>query len=360
MTTRAFRGAILGFGHVAAAGHMPFWEERPDVEIVAIADSVASRREMFLRTRPEGRVYAAAEALLAAERLDFVDVCTPPSSHAACVEQALDAGLDVLCEKPLTISAADALRIAGKAEAAGRSVHVVHNWLEAPVCRKVSALLAEGAVGTVRSVAWDTSRTGVAAAVGADGGNWRMDPRVAGGGILLDHGWHAAYCVARWAGAAPTSLSARLEQRHVPSWPVEDTAWVDIRFGDVEGHIHLTWAALERSNTVSVIGDRGSIEVAGAEVMLHDSSGIRRWTCPPSLADGSHHPDWFAAVGRDFLNVLAGTAPGNLREAVLCALLMETARKSGASGGEWLPVEDISGSRSGNVGLEGSRLSRPV
>jgi predicted dehydrogenase len=344
---RALRGAILGFGHVAAAGHMPFWEERPDTEIVAIADAVASRRDMFLRTRPEGRAYATTDALLAAETLDFVDVCTPPSSHAACVEQALDAGLHVLCEKPLTISVPDALRIAGKAAAAGRSVHVVHNWLEAPVCRKVSALLAEGAVGKVRSVSWDTSRTGVASAVGADGANWRMDPEVAGGGILLDHGWHAAYCVARWAGAAPRFLSARLEQRNVPSWPVEDTATMDIEFGDVQGHIHLTWAALERSNAVSVAGDRGRIDVAGADVLLHDSQGAHRWTCPPSPADGSHHPDWFAAVGADFLNVLAGTASDNLREAVLCAFLIDTARKSSAAGGDWLPVAALRADLSG-------------
>jgi predicted dehydrogenase len=340
---RVLRGAILGFGHVAAAGHMPFWEERADTEIVAIADAVAARREMFLRTRPGGRAYATAEALLAAETLDFVDVCTPPSSHAACVEQALDAGLNVLCEKPLTISAPDALRIARKAAAAGRSVHVVHNWLEAPVCRKVSALLAEGAVGRIRSVSWDTSRTGVATAVGAEGGNWRMDPGVAGGGILLDHGWHAAYCVARWAGAAPSSLSARLENRGFPHWPVEDTATMDIEFGDVQGHIHLTWAALERSNTVSVTGDRGRIDVAGAEVMLHDSRGARLWTCPPSPADGSHHPDWFAAVGDDFLKVLAGAARDNLHEAVLCALLMEAAQKSSAAGGDWLPVGSARG-----------------
>ena len=340
---RPLRGAILGFGHVAAYGHMPFWGGRRDTQIVAIADALASRREFFLRAHPKGRAYATVEALLAAETLDFVDVCTPPSSHAACIELALDAGLNVLCEKPLTVSASDSLRIAGKAKAAGRDVHVVHNWLEAPVCRNVSALLAEGAVGNVHSVSWNTSRIGAAAAVGANGdANWRMDPAVAGGGILLDHGWHAAYCVARWAGAAPSRVSAKLENVRLPEWPCEDTATMDIQFGDVIGHIHLTWAAAERSNTVRITGDGGRIEVAGADVTLCGPNGARRWDCPPSLTDGSHHPDWFAAVAEEFLKVLAGTAPDNLHEAMRCAFLIDAAKQSSALGGHWVSVPEMS------------------
>jgi predicted dehydrogenase len=358
---RPLRGAILGFGHVAASGHMPFWDGRPDARIVAIADALASRREMFLRTHPEGRAYATADALLAAETLDFVDVCTPPSGHASCIEQALEAGVDILCEKPMTISARDALRIANQAEAAGRNVHVVHNWLEAPVCRKVSALLAEGAVGNVRAIVWNTSRTGPAAAADETGNaNWRMDPAVAGGGILFDHGWHAAYCVARWAGAAPACVSARLETRRYRAFEVEDTATLDIGFGEVEGHIHLTWAANERSNSISVVGDDGRIDVAGAEVRLHAASGVRRWDCPPSLAAGSHHPDWFAGVGRSFLNVLTGAAASNLGEAVLCALLMEAATASSASGGGWLAIEEPGHGRAvHDSGRRAASLSAP-
>ncbi|MDB5720921.1 MAG: putative Oxidoreductase domain protein [Alphaproteobacteria bacterium] len=340
--TRPLRGAILGYGHVAASGHMPFWEGHPDTDIVAIADALPSRREMFLLAHPEGRAYPTAAALLAAETLDFADICTPPSSHGACIELALDAGLDVLCEKPLVVSAPDALRIAGRARAAGRHVHVVHNWLKAPVCRKVSALLAKGAVGNVHCISWDTSRTCPAVAVDEPGSvNWRMDPEVAGGGILFDHGWHAAYCVARWAAAAPDAISARLEKRRHRAWAVEDTAVLDIAFGKIEGHIHLTWAADERSNRVNITGDGGRIEVDGAEVRLHDADGVHRWDCPPSLAAGSHHPDWFAGIGQDFLNVVAGRAASNLGDAVMCALLMEGAMASSAAGGEWLAIDNL-------------------
>ena len=85
--------------------------------------------------------------LLSGEKLDFVDICAPPGSHAALIERALDAGLHVLSEKPLVTRVEDAERVAGAAARSGRVLHTVHNWLYAPVCRKISALVDEGASG---------------------------------------------------------------------------------------------------------------------------------------------------------------------------------------------------------------------
>ena len=237
--------------------------------------SVAAR-DVSARAFPKAGAMHTAEELLAAETVDFVDICTPPSSHGDDRAGARR-GPGRALRKTAEISAVGCARIAGRAAAAARIVHAVHNWLEAPVCRKVSALLAEGAVGNVHSISWDTSRTGPAAAVDESGTvNWRMDPEVAGGGILFDHGWHAAYCVVRWAGAAPSAVSARLEKRRYRASAVEDTAVLDIGFGRIDGHIHLTWAAEERSNRVNVIGDAGRIDVAGAEVRLVGADGLQR------------------------------------------------------------------------------------
>ncbi len=207
---RVLRGAFIGFGNVAASGHLPGWLSRDDVRIVAATDALPERREAFARACPEGRWYGSFENLLSGETLDFVDVCTPPGSHAALIKRALDAGLHVLCEKPLVTQMADAEAVAAASARAGRVVHVVHNWLHAPVCLKISALIAEGAIGAVRSVSWRTLRTQPAVAATSEGGqNWRVDPAMAGGGILFDHGWHALYCVARWAGAPFSSAFPR-------------------------------------------------------------------------------------------------------------------------------------------------------
>jgi len=330
------RGAFIGFGNVAAKGHMPGWSARDDVRIVAASDAAASRREAFLAACPEGRWHATVDDLLLSEELDFVDVCVPPGAHAALIERALHAGLHVLSEKPLVTRVDDAKRLAASAARGGHVLHTVHNWLHAPICRKISALIEEGAIGAVRSVRWRTLRTQPAIAVSADGvANWRVDPGQAGGGVLADHGWHALYCVMRWAGV-PDGVAARLETRRFHNLPIEDTADLELDGPAGVSKIFLTWAADERSNAIEVEGEEGDIRVMGDAVILNTRAGERRCTSP-SLSEGSHHPDWFVGVAADFVEAATGRAYSNLDVAILCARLIDAAQQSSAGGGVRLP-----------------------
>jgi predicted dehydrogenase len=340
MLQRVLRGAFIGFGNVAVKGHLPGWQSRNDVTIVAATDAVAARRETFLAARPDGRWYGTLDDLLAGETLDFVDICTPPGSHAALIEKVLEARLHVLCEKPLVTRAGDALAVAAAAASADRIVHTVHNWLEAPICLRISALITEGAIGAVRSVRWHTLRTQPAVSVATDGsGNWRVDPAMAGGGILFDHGWHSLYCIMRWVGGAPRGVAASLETRRFHEWPLEDTATLTLDLAAGSADIYLTWTADERSNHIEVEGERGRIHVVGDSVVVECPSGERRWSCPPPLSEGSHHPDWFAGVAEDFRTAVVGGTTGNLDEAVLCARLIDLAQGSSAAGGARLPLD---------------------
>jgi predicted dehydrogenase len=326
------RGTFIGFGNVAAKGHLPGWLACDEARIVAATDAAAPRREAFLAACPDGRWHETVEDLLSREKLDFADICAPPGAHAALIARALDAGLHVLSEKPLVTRVEDAKRMAAAAARAGRALHTVHNWLHAPVCRKISALVDEGAIGAVRSVRWRTLRTQPAIAVSADGvTNWRVDPARAGGGILFDHGWHALYCVMRWAGA-PVGVAARLETRRFHEYPLEDTATLDLDTAAGRNSIFLTWAAHERSNTIEIEGEEGEIRVVGDAVIVESESEQRRWTSP-SLSEGSHHPDWFGGVAADFLAAATGRGKSNLDEAVLCARLIDAAQRSSAAGG---------------------------
>jgi predicted dehydrogenase len=327
------KGAFIGFGNVAANGHLPGWLAREDVRIVAASDAAASRREVFLGPCPDGRWYETVDDLLAGEKLDFVDICAPPGSHAPLIERALRASLHVLSEKPLVTRVEDAKGVGAAAVRAGRVLHTVHNWLEAPICRKISALVDGGAIGAVRSVRWRTLRTQPAIAVSADGvTNWRVDPAMAGGGILFDHGWHAIYCVMRWAGA-PIRVAARLETRRFHEHPLEDTASVDLETALGVSNIFLTWAADERSNTIEIDGEEGEIRAVGAAVILKSNSQEQRWSCPPSLSEGSHHPDWFGGIAVDFVAAATGRAEGNLDQAILCAQVIDAAQRSSVAGG---------------------------
>ena len=327
------RGAFIGFGNVAERGHAPGWRARQDVEIVAATDAAPSRRAAFLAAFPDARWRDSPADLLADEELDFVDICAPPAAHAPLIVQALDAGLHALSEKPLVTRVAEAEAIAAAAARSERVVHTVHNWLKAPICARISALTAAGTIGAVRGARWRTLRSQPAVTAGAAGAaNWRVDPVLAGGGILFDHGWHAVYCVTRWAGA-PRAVAARLETRRHHQWPLEDTATIDIETAGGASRIFLTWAADERRNEIEIEGESGRIAVDGETVVVVSPAGESRFSCPPALSEGSHHPDWFDGVVEDFLGAVAGERRDNLEEAVVCARLMDAAKRSSASGG---------------------------
>jgi predicted dehydrogenase len=339
------RGGFIGFGNVAEAGHAPGWQACPDARIVAAVDGVPERRVRFEAAFPQARFYADAAAMLEAETLDFVDICTPPGDHTASIAQAQAAGLHVLCEKPTVTRAADLEPLAEASRRRGLALHTVHNWLKAPIARQITALVDRGAVGPVRSVRWETLRTQPAVSVPSRAeANWRTDPAHAGGGILVDHGWHAFYCVARWAGGQAQTVAASLEQRKWTDWSLEDTATVEIDFGEVAASVFLTWAADERANRIAIEGPRGSISVSGAAVVLETDEGSQAFDCPPALSEGSHHPDRFGGVRDDFLAAIKDQGADNLDEAILCARLIDGAQASDAGNGSAVVIAGEVGS----------------
>src|SRR5947209_3007016 len=97
------RGAISGFGNVAAQGHLPGWRSIPEVEIVAVHEPVPERRHEALRLIKGVRVYEDLELMLSGERLDFLDVASPPAFHYETARRALEAGAHVLVEKPVCL-----------------------------------------------------------------------------------------------------------------------------------------------------------------------------------------------------------------------------------------------------------------
>ncbi len=334
------RGALLGFGNVAALAHLPGWRSRPDLELVAVADARADRRAVCARLLPDARRYASAEALLAAEDLDVVDICTPPSSHAPLIRAALGRDCHVLCEKPLVGSLAELGAVARAAAARGRVLHTVHNWHHAPIVRRADELIREGAIGRPTRVVWRTLRTQPAATAGDGGDNWRVDPVIAGGGILTDHGWHVFYIVPRWLDASPTGVSALLESRGTTRLAVEDTATVRLTFPRATAEVLLTWAADGRTNWAEITGEQGTLRLEDDTLVLKGDGAPARWPCPPRLSDGSAHPDWFGAVVQDFLAAVRGetSAAANLGEAAMCVAVEAAARESSRRGGAEQPV----------------------
>lgn len=329
--TAARRGAIIGFGNVAEKGHLPGWLNHPDFEIVAVAEPSAARRGVAEELLPAASLYSGIDELLAREALDFVDIASPPVFHRDAIIAAARAGAHILCEKPLAVTLDDYRPARHAVETAGVVLHTVHNWKHAEAFRVLRGILQAGTLGRLKHVRFETERNGWS----ASDGDWRIKRSVAGGGILVDHGWHNFYLILTLAEQDPVSVAATLERRRYVDAEIEDTALCRIEFADLTAEIHLTWAAERRWTRWTVTGERGRVVIDDDTVDV-DAGGERRLQkLSPGLSAGSHHADWFPGVIESFRREIdePSVRGANRIEAEWCLALLDRAYASAAAGG---------------------------
>lgn len=352
------RGAISGFGQVAALGHLPGWRTRADIEIVAVHEPLVARRHEALKLIPNVRVYENLDQMLAGEHLDFLDIASPPAYHAAVARAALEARIHVMVEKPLCVDLEEFERLAALASSHKLTLFCAHNWKHAPAYRRAGELIAQGRLGALHYVALTRLRTeqaaGVAQAPASDQGTrmqgrdpsavpWRLDA-VSGGGILIDHGWHAFYLMHWLMGhRAPESISARLSS--LGEGGVDDVADISISFGDGKiGYAHLSWRAPVRRTSATLYGDEGLLEIEGNRIFLTARSGKVEDLSVSDAPDDSYHSAWFGNLAAEFECLVTGsnkqTGAANLAEAKAALAMTLAARKSHQSGG--LPLSLLS------------------
>lgn len=118
------RVALIGIGGMGFV-HYNAYKKINDAEIVAVADP---RVEMAKEKIGEDNVnvYSHIDDLLANEKVDMVDICTPSYTHADLAIKAMEAGLDVLCEKPMSVTASEAERMLEVKKRTGKRLMIAH------------------------------------------------------------------------------------------------------------------------------------------------------------------------------------------------------------------------------------------
>ena len=337
------RGAISGFGEVAAQAHLAGWRARPNVNIVAIHDPVSERRHHALRLAPNVRVYDDLELMLDGERLDFIDIASPPGHHAAAARMALEAGAHVLVEKPLCLTSDEFHALVAAASSRARVLMCVHNWKYAATYRLAHQLVAAGRLGDIRYVALDRLRTAPAGIGLGNSGKWRLGAGT-GGGILADHGWHVFYLM-RWlmGGIDPEAVSAFIST--ISSENVDDLADITVAFpGDRIASAHLSWRSPMRRTRAMLYGSEAAIEIEESRVILTARSGASEDLSHAPEPDDSYHSAWFTAMAAEFESAVeegpaSATAVENLAEARTALSLLTAARESHRNHGCRIKIE---------------------
>ncbi len=329
---------MIGFGNMAEKGHLPGWLQEERVSLRAVCDRDARRRSRAGQLIPDVPVYTSAEALLDAESLDFVDICTPPPSHGALMVEALERGLHVLCEKPFVGNRRDLEKVRRLSEKTNRIAFPVHNWKDAPILAKAIDWVRKGLIGRVLHSEFHTLRCRPAVGLTP----WRSEKEEAGGGgIFLDHGWHGIYLLLNVHDQRPRSVSAWMEPIPSDKERAEHTACVLLGFREATASLFLTWKADRRYNSARIYGEEGLLILEDDRLDLRPAKGkirVARYRNP--LSHGSHHPEWFGPVLSRFLRALSDRrrAGRELEEASLCLEITRRGYASAQRGGTRMPI----------------------
>lgn len=249
--------------------------------------SVASGKALFL---PENRCYASFEEMILSEkklpeseRMDFVSICTPNHMHFAPAKMALENGFHVVCDKPMTLTIAEAEELAALVEKKGLLFALTHNYTGYPMVKQAKAMVAKGDIGNIRKVQVHYLQGWMATPVEKTGSKqaiWRVDPAKAGmGGALGDIGSHAENLAEYITGVKIDELAADLgyfgEGRIL-----DDDGNILLRMDNgAKGTLSFSQVAAGEENNFAlrVYGEKGSLEWR----QENPNELVARWTDRP-------------------------------------------------------------------------------
>ena len=201
------------------------------------------------------------------DRVDLVTVATPNSTHHAISKAFLSEGFHVLCEKPLTVTEAEAEDLVTTARASGSILAVNYGYTGYALVRHMRAMVARGDLGKVRLVVAEFAHGHHADAANADNPRvrWRYDPAQAGiSAQFADCGIHALHMASFVTGQEVARLSADFASC-LPSRVLEDDAMVNFRMsGGTVGRLWTSSVAIGRQHglTLQVFGETGGLRWA--------------------------------------------------------------------------------------------------
>lgn len=309
------RLVVIGAGGIA--------QNYPDVmatagtKVVRVVDIDAAKAAALAE-----RIGCDSTTDLVLDGADVAVVAVPPASHESVVGTCFDAGLDVLCEKPLAHSLESARRMVAHAERAGRRLGMATKYRTCADVIAARQLVQDGALGEIRLV-----EVAFTSAVDMRG-RWNADPAVSGGGVIMDNGSHALDLAAFIAGDLTEVL---VVEGHRPSGlEVEDVAWLHARTaGSATVSIDLAWS-IDKSlpDFLRIYGTAGEARVGWRDARWRVKGGD--WT---EIGPGYAKIPAMAGVVSAFVSGLADGDMSPLTDGRHSALALDAAYRSLAEGG---------------------------
>lgn len=270
------RLGMIGGGEGAFIGAVHRMAARLDDHYSLVAGALSSTPEKAKRSGealgldPE-RAYGDFREMARREArrkdgIEAVAIVTPNHMHAPVAEAFLKAGIHVICDKPLTTTLKDALKLKALADKSGLIFAVTHNYTGYPMVRHARAMVAAGELGEIRVVQVEYPQEWLSTKLedtGQKQAGWRTDPSRSGaGGCIGDIGTHAYNLADFITGLEATELCAELSV-FVEGRALDDDVQIMMRYAN--GARGLLWASQvapgnENGLRIRVYGSKGGVE----------------------------------------------------------------------------------------------------
>ncbi len=268
MTLKPIRVGIIGMGSWGSRAHLPAFAGLPDAEVIAVVDPDLEAARGVAAQFNVPRIEADAERLLRdPDELDAIVIATPDGTHRDLAVAAFDAGLHVLCEKPLAYSVAEGEEMLEAAEQAGRIAKVGFLFRHSPVVMRMRELVDDGFIGDVKL--FEHISVNAQFIDPQRPLHWKMQRRHAGGGVFVEYGTHTID-LALWFGGPLARVVAHgvtlVPERPLTSGDaavvdVDDTAsWIGEYASGGQALFRSGWASLPAgASGMRIYGTRGTL-----------------------------------------------------------------------------------------------------
>ncbi|KZK77819.1 putative oxidoreductase YvaA [Pseudovibrio sp. W64] len=376
---RRLRLGMVGGGQGAFIGAVHRIASRLDdrYELVAGALSSdptrakASAEELYISS---DRAYTSFEEMAEKEPLrddpvDVVAIVTPNHMHYPAARAMLEAGIHVICDKPMTTTSEESEKLVQLVEETGKLFLLTHNYTGYPMIRQAKAMIEAGELGRIRLIQVEYPQDWLTEPIEQSGqkqASWRTDPKRSGaGGCIGDIGTHAYNLATFVSGMKATEVLAELTS-FVEGRVLDDDVQMLLRYEN--GAKGMLWASQvapgnENGLRLRVYGDKGGIEWVQADpnhlvYSPYGKSSYRITRGGPDAIEAANavsripggHPEGyleaFATIYNEFADVLAARILGQSEPE--CSKLLptvsdgldglnfiETAVKSSQNGGAW-------------------------
>lgn len=294
------RVAIIGTGNIARAHARAYQANAAAAELVAVADVEVERAKEFAAQYGFGATFSDAGEMLRQVKPDAVSICTPNFLHAPLSIQALEAGVSVLCEKPMATSLADAERMKAAAERTGKTLYIGFNHRFIGKFAKGKELLDGGEYGKL-----------LACRIAIGHGMWERlsqmwfaRKELSGGGTLIDNGVHMLDML-RWYGGSITTAQAQTKRLKMAQGDVEDNAIALFQLGNGGiASLQCSWTWPPHYTLLfHMICENGTIDLSGQDVIAYKAGDAAPTTIP--TPDGNNNAEQIA----HFLAAARGEEP---------------------------------------------------